>query len=183
MKSNTKSSITLPAKELALVDQLRKQLKLKTKVEVIRRGLLLLKNTRGFVAWTSLSSLSTVSAATPLATRNRQNSNRDMYRICSPPGALQRLSQRIRIKTSTDVKANPYALADHNLENSKKLERFKKRLEKEEEEARIKASVLTIPTTPGGDIDLGKAVDVNRNVISEATQKNIRDMATFISKV
>lgn len=87
------------------------------------------------------------------------------------------------IKTSTDVKANPYALADHKLENSKKLERFKKRLEKEEEEARIKASVLTIPTTPGGDIDLGKAVDVNRNVISEATQKNIRDMATFISKV
>jgi hypothetical protein len=44
MKSNTKSSITLPAGELELVDSLRKRLKLKTKVEVVRRGLMLLKD-------------------------------------------------------------------------------------------------------------------------------------------
>jgi hypothetical protein len=43
MKSNTKSSITLPAPELKLVEDLMKRLPAKTKVEVIRRGLHLLK--------------------------------------------------------------------------------------------------------------------------------------------
>jgi Arc/MetJ-type ribon-helix-helix transcriptional regulator len=43
MKSNTKSSITLPASELELVNTLMKSLKAKSKVEVIRRGLTLLK--------------------------------------------------------------------------------------------------------------------------------------------
>lgn len=43
MKSNTKSSITLPADELELVETLRRRLGAKTKVEVVRRGLLLLK--------------------------------------------------------------------------------------------------------------------------------------------
>jgi uncharacterized protein YnzC (UPF0291/DUF896 family) len=42
MKSNTKSSITLPPQELALVEKLRKRLGAKTKVEVVRRGLHLL---------------------------------------------------------------------------------------------------------------------------------------------
>ena len=39
MKHNTKSSITLPWAELALVEGLRKHLRAKTKVEVVRRGL------------------------------------------------------------------------------------------------------------------------------------------------
>jgi len=43
MKNNTKSSITLPATELALVIDLMKTLRAKSKVEVIRRGLTLLK--------------------------------------------------------------------------------------------------------------------------------------------
>ncbi len=43
MKNNTKSSITLPPKELALVLELKKSLKAKSKVEVIRQGLLKLK--------------------------------------------------------------------------------------------------------------------------------------------
>lgn len=43
MKNNTKSSITLPPNELKLVEGLRKKLKAKSKVEVIRRGLYLLK--------------------------------------------------------------------------------------------------------------------------------------------
>ncbi len=43
MKTNTKSSITLPAPELKLVIGLMKTLSAKTKVEVIRRGLMLLK--------------------------------------------------------------------------------------------------------------------------------------------
>ena len=43
MKSNTKSSITLPPKELELVLALQAKLKAKTKVEVVRRGLRLLK--------------------------------------------------------------------------------------------------------------------------------------------
>ncbi|OQW50695.1 MAG: hypothetical protein A4S09_17670 [Proteobacteria bacterium SG_bin7] len=43
MKKNTKSSITLPTQELELVEDLMKSLKAKTKVEVIRRGLALLK--------------------------------------------------------------------------------------------------------------------------------------------
>lgn len=45
MKNNTKSSITLPAAELAVVESLQKKLKIKKKVEVIRMGLKLLKET------------------------------------------------------------------------------------------------------------------------------------------
>ncbi len=45
MKSNTKSSITLPAEEVRLVKALRVRLKLKTNVEVVRRGLRLLDET------------------------------------------------------------------------------------------------------------------------------------------
>ncbi len=45
MKTNTKSSITLPPHELKLVNDLMKSLKAKSKVEVIRRGLFLLKET------------------------------------------------------------------------------------------------------------------------------------------
>jgi hypothetical protein len=44
MKSNTKSSITLPPAELALVEGLRKRLHAKSKVEVVRRGLYLLRD-------------------------------------------------------------------------------------------------------------------------------------------
>ena len=43
MKSNTKSSITLPRNEVRLVEKLQKRLKAKSKVEVVRRGLLLLE--------------------------------------------------------------------------------------------------------------------------------------------
>jgi hypothetical protein len=45
MKSNTKSSITLPPEELKLVLSLQARLKAKTKVEVVRRGLRLLQET------------------------------------------------------------------------------------------------------------------------------------------
>ena len=43
MKSNTKSSITLPPDELRLVLSLQAKLKAKSKVEVVRRGLRLLR--------------------------------------------------------------------------------------------------------------------------------------------
>jgi hypothetical protein len=43
MKSNTKSSITLPPTELALVEELQARLGARSKVEVVRRGLRLLK--------------------------------------------------------------------------------------------------------------------------------------------
>lgn len=43
MKSNTKSSITLPPEELRLVLSLQAKLKAKSKVEVVRRGLRMLK--------------------------------------------------------------------------------------------------------------------------------------------
>ena len=43
MKANAKSSITLPREELKLVVSLQAKLKAKSKVEVVRRGLLLLK--------------------------------------------------------------------------------------------------------------------------------------------
>ena len=45
MKSNTKSSITLPPEELKLVLALKARLKAKSNVEVVRRGLRLLKET------------------------------------------------------------------------------------------------------------------------------------------
>ncbi|HLF56484.1 MAG TPA: hypothetical protein VI942_06530 [Thermoanaerobaculia bacterium] len=44
MKSHTKSSITLPPEELALVVDLQRKLKAKSKVEVVRRGLRLLRD-------------------------------------------------------------------------------------------------------------------------------------------
>lgn len=43
MKPNTKSSITLPPEELELVLELKSQLNAKSNVEVVRRGLRLLK--------------------------------------------------------------------------------------------------------------------------------------------
>ena len=43
MKSNTKSSITLPPEEFALVLELKASLEAKSNVEVVRRGLQLLK--------------------------------------------------------------------------------------------------------------------------------------------
>jgi hypothetical protein len=43
MKANTKSSITLPPTELALVEELQARLGARSKVEVVRRGLRLLK--------------------------------------------------------------------------------------------------------------------------------------------
>jgi len=45
MKSNTKSSITLPPDELRMVQALKRRLKLRTNVEVVRRGLRLLADT------------------------------------------------------------------------------------------------------------------------------------------
>ena len=45
MRSNTKSSITLPAEELELVLSLQTKLKVRTKVEVVRRVLRLLAET------------------------------------------------------------------------------------------------------------------------------------------
>lgn len=44
MKSNTKSSITLPPEELRMVLALQATLKAKSKVEVVRRGLRLLRD-------------------------------------------------------------------------------------------------------------------------------------------
>jgi len=43
MKTNAKSSITLPPAEVRLVKDLKKKLKAKSNVEVVRRGLRLLK--------------------------------------------------------------------------------------------------------------------------------------------
>lgn len=45
MRSNAKSSVTLPQEELKLVQSLKSRLKLKSNVEVIRRGLRLLQET------------------------------------------------------------------------------------------------------------------------------------------
>lgn len=45
MKANAKSSVTLPPEELELVQSLKARLKLKSNVEVIRRGLRLLQET------------------------------------------------------------------------------------------------------------------------------------------
>ncbi len=45
MKPNVKSSVTLPAEELKLVKRLKSRLRLKSNVEVVRRGLRLLQET------------------------------------------------------------------------------------------------------------------------------------------
>jgi Arc/MetJ-type ribon-helix-helix transcriptional regulator len=43
MKNNTKSSITIPPQELEVIEELMEKLQAKSKVEVVRRGLQLLK--------------------------------------------------------------------------------------------------------------------------------------------
>jgi Arc/MetJ-type ribon-helix-helix transcriptional regulator len=63
MKSNTKSSITLPPEELKLVVSLQAKLKAKSKVEVVRRGLRLLQEV------TDRESLRTAYRRASLATR------------------------------------------------------------------------------------------------------------------
>jgi Arc/MetJ-type ribon-helix-helix transcriptional regulator len=45
MKSNSKSSVTLPAEEVKLIKTLKSRLRLKSNVEVVRRGLRLLQET------------------------------------------------------------------------------------------------------------------------------------------
>ena len=45
MKANTKSSITLPARELRMVKALKARLRLRSNVEVVRKGLILLQQT------------------------------------------------------------------------------------------------------------------------------------------
>lgn len=45
MKSNTKSSVTLPPEEFELVTKLKRRLGAKSNVEVVRRGLRLLQET------------------------------------------------------------------------------------------------------------------------------------------
>ena len=50
MKANTKSSVTLPAEELRLVRSLKVRLRVKSNVEVVRRGLRLLAETTDRIA-------------------------------------------------------------------------------------------------------------------------------------
>ncbi len=45
MKSNAKSSVTLPPAEVRLIQSLKHRLKVKSNVEVVRRGLRLLQET------------------------------------------------------------------------------------------------------------------------------------------
>lgn len=45
MKTSAKSSVTLPAEELRMVEDLQARLGIKTRIEVVRRGLRLLKET------------------------------------------------------------------------------------------------------------------------------------------
>jgi len=74
MKSNTKSSITLPAEELRLVLALQAKLKARSKVEVVRRGLHLLKEStdRDFLrhAYRQASAATRASIETELAELN-----------------------------------------------------------------------------------------------------------------
>ena len=83
------------------------------------------------------------------------------------------------IKTDVDYTANPFELENLRHENNKKLEEYKKTLEQGEAASRA----LTIPVTPGGDIDLGESVDYNRNVISAAQSKNVEAMAALIGQM
>lgn len=87
------------------------------------------------------------------------------------------------IKKSTDVQANPYALDDHRALNDMKVAEYTQKLKDASEAKQAEARLLTIPTTPGGDIDLGEAVTVNKDVLSQAKGRNVQQMAEFISQV
>lgn len=75
MKPNTKSSVTLPAEELQLVQALKTRLKLKSNVEVIRRGLRLLQES---------SERSALREAYRAASRATRNSTKEALRDFDP---------------------------------------------------------------------------------------------------
>lgn len=81
-----------------------------------------------------------------------------------------------QIKMDVDYEINPIAMENIKHQNAKELERYKKQLE----QPVTPQGVINIPTTPGGDIDLGQAIDVNQKDLQLAKTQTAQTMAQLI---
>jgi hypothetical protein len=81
-----------------------------------------------------------------------------------------------QIKMDVDYEINPIAMENIKHQNAKELERYKKQLE----QTVTPQGVINIPTTPGGDIDLGQAIDVNQKDLQLAKTQTAQTMAQLI---
>lgn len=81
-----------------------------------------------------------------------------------------------QIKMDVDYEINPIAMENIKHQNAKELERYKKQLE----QTVTPQGVINIPTAPGGDIDLGEAIDVNQKDLQLAKTQTAQTMAQLI---
>ena len=81
-----------------------------------------------------------------------------------------------QIKMDVDYEINPIAMENIKHQNAKELERYKKQLE----QTVTPQGIINIPTTPGGDIDLGQAIDVNQKDLQLAKTQTAQTMAQLI---
>ena len=82
-----------------------------------------------------------------------------------------------QIKMDVDYEINPIAMENIRHQHAKELERYKKELEKPEVSTQ---GLINIPTAPGGDIDLGQAIDVNQRDLQLAKTQTAQTMAQLI---
>lgn len=82
-----------------------------------------------------------------------------------------------QIKMDVDYEINPIAMENIRHQHAKELERYKKELEKVEVSTQ---GLINIPTAPGGDIDLGQAIDVNQKDLQLAKTQTAQTMAQLI---
>ena len=82
-----------------------------------------------------------------------------------------------KIKMDVDYEINPIAMENIRHEHAKELERYKKELD---EIPVSQEGLINIPTAPGGDIDLGAAIDVNQKDLLIAKTQTSQSMAQLI---
>ena len=82
-----------------------------------------------------------------------------------------------QIKMDVDFEINPIAMENIRHQHAKELEKYKKSLEQVPVSTQ---GLITIPTAPGGDIDLGEAIAVNQKDLTIAKTQVSQGMAQLI---
>ena len=82
-----------------------------------------------------------------------------------------------QIKMDVDFEINPIAMENIRHQHAKELEQYKKSLEQVPISTQ---GLITIPTAPGGDIDLGEAIAVNQKDLTIAKTQVSQGMAQLI---
>ena len=82
-----------------------------------------------------------------------------------------------KIKMDVDFEINPIAMENIRHQHAKELEKYKKSLEQVPVSTQ---GLITIPTAPGGDVDLGEAIAVNQKDLTIAKTQVSQGMAQLI---